>query len=94
MSTIYKYPLNLADANCGPKRQPLEDLRVEQILHVGIDPTGVPCVWVKVFPCKGLQDRLTLDIVGTGHEVGNACNIHIGSFTHGRFVWHVFSTLV
>lgn len=92
MSTIYKYPLDLSLANCGPNRRPLENLRLEEVLHVGLDPTGEPCVWARVFPCCGINDCLTLDIVGTGCPVSNSCNKHVGSFVQGPFVWHVFTT--
>ena len=93
MSTIYKFALNMDLANCGHNHRPLWDMRLEKVLHAGLDPQGVPCVWAKVYPCKGIHDKLTLTIVGTGQPLGNAATTnHVGSFVQGPYVWHVFTT--
>ena len=94
MSTIYKFPLNMQSANRGNTTIPLWDLRLEKVLHAGLDPQGIPCIWAKVTPTKGMHAVLPINLVGTGIDLG-PCDFssnHIGSFVQGPYVWHVFTT--
>lgn len=80
---IYKYPFKIEDAPqvelpCG-----------HQILHVGLDPGGKPCLWALVSPDANTR-MVQLYIVPTGGEEPAQASKHLGSFVQGPFVWHVF----
>ncbi len=85
MTTIYKYPLDITDT------QTIDCPKGSVPLHVGLDPSGNPCLWAQVDTSKSLGE-LTVYIVGTGHPLPSARTPykHLGSLTHGLFVWHVF----
>lgn len=76
MKTVWKYTINFAfTALTGP------------VVHVGLDPSGTPCVWIEGDPEK-LMDRL-FEVVGTGQRVP-VDGTHVGSWVDGAFVWHLY----
>lgn len=56
-----------------------------KIIHVGLDPTGAPCVWAEVDPIHHIHE-LKLCVVGTGQEKPEDAKDHVGSFVQGPFV--------
>jgi hypothetical protein len=60
-----------------------------QILHVGLDGQGVPCLW---YTTNG-EENINREVVvaGTGQEFNPGSKKHIGSVTEGPYVWHVFA---
>lgn len=92
MKAIWKYPIDIESE---------QHIRVQADftpLHVGIDPTGTPCVWGLVDPGNPEATvSFRVLIFGTGHpitgpEEGNFDDEpkYLGSFVQGPFVWHVF----
>lgn len=83
-AVIYKFPLlaNLIS-------RPLTDRVLYKVLHVGFDPGGKPCVWAEVVPSVQSAYDTYVRIVGTGEEVPLGTD-HIGTYTEGPFVWHVY----
>lgn len=87
MLTIWKYPLRIVDlqeAGMPAGAQPL---------HVGLDPAGVPCLWVRVDPARPIRP-LKVAILGTGApwpDWLDASAVHLGSFVEGPYVWHVYA---
>lgn len=82
MKTVLKFPIAITD--CQIVRMP----QGAQIIHVGLDPTGRPCVWAKVETTCPVIER-ALFVTGTGHEVPDGA-VHLGSFNQESFVWHVW----
>lgn len=85
MNTIYKYPIEITD------RQEIQMPFNAIVIHAGLDPKGVPCVWAEVESNKRLAP-VELFIVGTGNPMPEKSTVHIGSFVQGPFVWHVFKS--
>lgn len=87
MRTVYKYRLNITD------EQRIEVQKEAgspcSIVHVGLDPAGVPCIWMELTP-GGYIERHVIHIVGTGNPISGSLS-HIGSFVQGPFVWHVYT---
>ncbi len=83
MQTVWKFPIDIIDAQIVmmPPRA--------EIIHAGIDPQGVPCVWARVVPEPANVER-SIYVIGTGNPHPDGNNRHLGSFTHGPFVWHVW----
>ncbi len=84
MTTIWKYPLSITD------HQVIDIPGGCEPLHVGLDPVGVPCLWVKVDPERAPRG-FHVYIVGTGNPMPDKALSHLGSFSQGVFVWHVFT---
>lgn len=82
--TIWKFPLPIDD------EPSIEAPRSARIIHVGLDPKGMPCVWAEVDQEAPYTSPIWLRLVGTGHEMGDSCGQYIGSFVHGEFMWHVY----
>ena len=85
MKTIYKYPIQIADS------QTIWIPSGAKNLHVGLDPQGDPCLWAAVD--TNAPDRpVTILIIGTGNGIAANLEVgpHIGSFSQGTFMWHVF----
>lgn len=87
MKKIFKYPLSKEDVT---KIQ--LPVGVE-ILHVGLDPKGVPCLWAEIpnpdyLDIQPLDTRI-YDIFGTGWEIPDPSH-YIGTYHHGEYVWHVY----
>lgn len=85
MRAIWKFPLRITDhftviMPFGAK-----------LLHVGLDPSGAPCVWAEVDTDAPAQERL-LAIVGTGNSMFALPDhaTHVGSFVDRGFMWHLY----
>lgn len=85
--TIHKYPIDIVDEQTIEIRT--SEGSTYRIIHVGLDPSGQPCVWVELTP-GGWIRKTVIHVVGTGGRVTRSGN-HIGSFVHGPFVWHVYT---
>ena len=83
MKTIYKYPVTLDSV------QPMMMPCGAQIIHAGLDPSGIPCLWAVVEPNIPHEPR-TILVVGTGGVLSPGIRTHLGSFVRGPFVWHLF----
>lgn len=83
MKTIYKYPLEIKGE---------QTIKTggdgANIIHVGLDPMGTPCIWLEVDTLWPYKD-LPIYIVGTGNPIPEGRG-HVGSFVQGPFVWHVY----
>jgi hypothetical protein len=83
MKTIYKYPIKITD------EQEIQMPAHANVLHVGLDPQGTPCLWAMVDTAKPMEPVSVL-VVGTGNPMPFEPLRHVGSFVQGPFVWHVF----
>lgn len=82
MTVIWKYPL---------ASKWVENVNVHMVrpVHVGLDPAGVPSVWIEVDP-DGPATNCIVTIAATGEPIPEDAGEHAGSFTEGPYVWHVF----
>lgn len=85
MKKVFKYPFHVTTSSTVyiPHGSPLR--------HVGLDPTGTPCVWAEVDP-DAKPAPVQLFVVGTGHPIPKEAVRHLGSFVQKPFVWHVYTT--
>jgi hypothetical protein len=83
MTTIHKYPLEITDVQLIPA--PFG----AKAIHVGLDPSGTPCLWA-IVEDHIKQGGMDVWIVGTGQEIPKEDHAYVGSFVQGPFVWHVF----
>jgi hypothetical protein len=85
MITIYKYPIKIED------EQTIIMPYGAELMHAGLDPSGVPCLWARVDTTNPLHP-ITILIRGTGHEIAEKDKYasHFASFNQGPFMWHVF----
>ena len=96
MKKIYKYPFDI-EGSFAIKKLP----EFAPIIHVGLDPTGTPCLWAEIFPewveaiekyetARSARRIREFAIVGTGQN----CPIgeHVGSWVQDAFVWHLYET--
>lgn len=83
MRTIYKYPIKITDEQEIPMPADAE------VLHVGLDPQGTPCLWAMVETDKPVEPVSVL-VFGTGGPVAFESLRHVGSFVQISCVWHVF----
>ncbi len=87
MKTIYKYPLPNEDSSGIP--MPIG----ADILHVGLDTEGTPCVWALVNP-DATKAVMQFEVFREGYWIpprkDYQCRVHLGSFPQGLFMWHVF----
>lgn len=85
MTTIWKFPISIID------RPRVRMPGGAEIIHVGLDPEGVPCLWALV---DSDEKPIIYDfwLCGTGNRIPDNlyANRHVGSFVEGPFVWHVF----
>ena len=81
MKTIYKYELQIEDEQNIP--MPVGS----KIVHVGLDPRGVSCIWAEV-ETENPVENVNFHIIGTGHPLPNEL-VHVGSFVQGPIVWHL-----
>lgn len=95
MSAIWKTPLNLE----GDVTTTIEH-GGRQVLHVGLDATGPPCVWYWS-PVDFVGDVVrTTDVVLLGTGVPAAPRLalprarHVGTFVYGMLVLHAFEKAV
>lgn len=83
MKTVYKYVVET-----GRYEVNLQVPGYRKPLHVGLDPAGVPSLWMEV-DTNSVPVPFTIYIVGTGQEVPQGKQ-YIGSFVEGPYVWHVY----
>lgn len=83
--TIRKFPFKLGD-------EILIDMpQGAQVIHVQ-DQGGTPCVWAIVDPAPDRPRRIyKFFVVGTGYPLPKERGIHLGTWSDGPFVWHLFS---
>lgn len=89
MNTIYKFPFEITDM------QEIEMPMAAQIIHVGLDPSGAPCLWAEVDPYEAPTILRTIAVIGTGNPLDfggrdHTSARHLGSFVQGHFVWHIY----
>ena len=77
--TIYKYPLT---------RLTTLELYNPKVVHVGMQGDEA-FVWIEQ-DLGFANTKLTLLIIGTGHQVPEAGVEHVGTFMDGPYVWHVY----
>lgn len=83
MKTIYKYPIKITEL------QEIEMPEHANVLHVGLDPQGTPCLWAMVDAIES-KELVSVFVVGTWNPMPFETLRHVGSFVQGPFVWHVF----
>jgi len=84
---VYKYPIPARDEDGDvfirlPKNH--------QILHVGLDPAGVACIWAKVGGDLDSESCVDLFIASTGEEIPDQYRNYAGTYKQELFVQHVF----
>jgi len=84
---IYKYQISLKD------EQRIEMPKGAQVLHVGLDPEGLLCVWARVDTRERL-DPVTIYCVMTGGAMspGAGAAAYLGQLQAGGIVCHYFWT--
>ena len=84
MSTIWKARLTIPGGFVAPTK-----IQHQDILYVGLDPNGVPCVWFRAPEEEPYLSEVLL--VGTGKPVPEDSTVeYIGSFNYRTFVLHAF----
>jgi hypothetical protein len=83
MKTVWKFPFAIGG------EQPINLPAGSEVLHVGLDPDGAPCLWARV-DSHAPKVTHTLYVTGTGHPIPEGDNRHLGTFINGPFVWHVW----
>lgn len=84
MKTIFKYPIRPTS------EQQVEMPNGSQIIHVGKDPDGQPCVWATVDTAEKRMINVDIIMVGTGAEMPEGKLTHKGTLIVGPLVLHVF----
>jgi len=84
MDTVYKYGFDIFNVS-----QEIEMPYVATPLRVGLDPHGMPSIWMRV-DTDSIKSSRTVYVVGTGHPIPIGAETYVGSFNQDRFVWHVF----
>lgn len=79
---IWKYPLELKAF------QTVKMPRGGQVILVAIQNSSIT-LWVE-FRDDASEIEVSFYIVGTGRNVPEAAEKHVGSVTDGAFVWHVY----
>lgn len=85
--TVYKYPIKITDVQTISIRK--IDGSDHKIVFVGLDPSGVPCVWIEHTKQSNIIENIELYIHGTGHTISGD-ETHIGSFKQDCFIWHLY----
>lgn len=83
MFTIWKYPIEITDAQCVTAPEGA------RWLHAGYDPTGAPCLWAQVDTDAALSEY-HIQMYGTGHPCRMDTKYFVGTLITHAFVWHVF----
>lgn len=83
MKKIYKYPIEIVD------EQTLDLPTGADVVHVGHDPGGTPCLWA-IIDTDAPVVSVKILVKGTGHPLPAGEIDHLGSFLSGPFVWHLF----
>lgn len=85
MKVIWKFPIN-----------GLTSIKVEEdakVLSSGLDPQGVPCVWIMLDPTKERNKKIEVCLIGTGWEFNDKAYENfkfLNTFVEGEYVWHTF----
>lgn len=85
MKAIWKFPIN-----------GITSIKVEEdakVLSSGLDPQGVPCVWIMLDPAKEKNKTIEIFLIGTGFEFYGKMNENLkflNTFVEGEYVWHTF----
>lgn len=88
MRAVYKYPFSIRG---GEQLVAVHGGESASPVHVGLDPTGAPNIWMEVNPSDPIK-TVDLHVFGTGHEIDDPNLRHMGSFLHqSTFMWHVYS---
>lgn len=86
MKVVWKYPLDT-----GRTANVIEMPYGAELIHVGLDPGGQPCVWATVDPHATDTERRRLDVLGTGEAAVRPGTPHVGSFLQSpSYMIHVF----
>lgn len=86
MRTIHKYPCPPAG---GLTSYPVSN---GQIIHVGLDGSEFPCMWVELDP-KFKHVPVDFFVVGTGWDLPERVGfwpLHAGTWIQRGFVWHLY----
>jgi hypothetical protein len=83
MKTIRKYQIKITG------EQEITMPFGAEVIHAGLDPQGTPCLWAKV-ESGNSPEPVSVLMVGTGNQMPYEADRHLGSFTQGDYVWHVF----
>jgi hypothetical protein len=85
MKGIWKFPIN-----------GITSIKAEEdakVLSSGLDPQGVPCVWIMLDPAKEKNKTIEIFLIGTGFEFYGKMNENLkflNTFVEGEYVWHTF----
>ena len=90
MRTIWKYPLNLMAGNPVLTVTSSKNAAPRMVGMQGDQPT----LWMEVEPDAPSDYYHYFYIRGTGHEVPDFLNEHVGSFIQGPYVWHVYRLIL
>jgi len=83
MKTVYKYHIQITDI------QEIDMPFGAELLHAGLDPAGLPCVWAHVDNLN-TSESVKIAVTDTGSPMPEGDVEHVGSFVDGSFVWHVW----
>jgi hypothetical protein len=83
---VFKYPIKIED------EQTVKLPEGAEIIYVGLDPGGTPCLWAIVNE-RSVRVNRTIYVAGTGHPLPKEKIRHLGSILQHPFVWHVFEPL-
>lgn len=81
--TIWKYEIEITDS------QTISLPSQHKIIHFGLDPNQVPCIWAEVNPTNSVVN-VEIRLVGTGHPIDFNHFSYLGSFNQSVFVWHIY----
>lgn len=65
--------------------------RGAKALHVGLDGSGIPCIWVEVPTGNQPLSLRTFSVFGTGWKIGSNAT-YIGTYHENEYIWHVYET--
>ena len=83
MKTVHKFPIN-------PGNNTIKVQRTGVPRHVGLDPSGVACIWIEVETTEAPIAR-NFYAHGTGHKLSLHALKFVGTYVEGSFVWHVYA---
>lgn len=85
MKTIWKFPMPTIE------RHPVDiEFPSGEVIHVGRDPQGDWCAWVRIHDTDGPMLKRRVYMVGTGHHLPDCDLMHASTVVEGPFVWHFF----
>ena len=83
MHTIWKFPIKVTD------RQGINVPNDAYPVHVGLDPVGNLCIWLRVDPDR-IKRKMIVRLFGTGHPIDDTTLVFVGSVKQANFMWHIF----